>query len=78
MSYREMRTLSNKVAHLLRSLGVRKGDRVAGILPRVPVHESVPNTTWLVDTSRRQSKAGSFPFFPLSAAEEVLTVRKPF
>jgi AMP-binding enzyme len=32
MTYRDMRSLSNKVANLLRSLGVRKGDRVAGIL----------------------------------------------
>ena len=36
MTYREMRALSNKVANLLRSLGLRKGDRIAGILPRVP------------------------------------------
>ena len=36
VTYREMRALSNKVANLLRSLGVRRGDRVAGILPRVP------------------------------------------
>jgi acetyl-CoA synthetase len=35
MTYREMSSLSNKVANLLRSLGVRKGDRIAGILPRV-------------------------------------------
>jgi acetyl-CoA synthetase len=36
LTYRDLRALSNKIANLLRSLGVRKGDRVAGILPRVP------------------------------------------
>lgn len=35
MSYRELRALSNRIANLLRALGVRKGDRVAGVLPRV-------------------------------------------
>jgi acetyl-CoA synthetase len=46
MTYREMRSLSNKVANLLRSLGVRKGDRIAGILPRVPETVAVMIGTW--------------------------------
>ena len=46
MTYRELRALSNKVANLLRSLGVRKGDRVAGILPRVPETVAVMIGTW--------------------------------
>ena len=35
MSYRELRALSNRIANLLRALGLRQGDRVAGILPRL-------------------------------------------
>jgi acetyl-CoA synthetase len=46
MTYREMRSLSNKVANLLRSLGVRKGDCVAGILPRLPQTIAVMIGTW--------------------------------
>lgn len=46
MTFRELRALSNKVANLLRSLGVRKGDRVAGILPRVPETVAVMIGTW--------------------------------
>jgi acetyl-CoA synthetase len=46
MTYRELRALSNKVANLLRSLGVRKGDRVAGVLPRVPETVAVMIGTW--------------------------------
>jgi hypothetical protein len=46
MSYREMRTMSNKVANLVRALGVRKGDRVAGILPRVPETIAIMIGTW--------------------------------
>jgi acetyl-CoA synthetase len=48
MSYREMRALSNKVANLLCSLGVGKGDRIAGILPRVPETIAVMIGTWKV------------------------------
>lgn len=48
ISYRDMRALSNKVANLLRSLGVRKGDRVAGILPRVPETLTVMIGTWKI------------------------------
>jgi len=40
LTYGDLRSLSNKVANLLRSLGVGKGDRIAGILPRVP--ETIP------------------------------------
>ncbi len=36
ISYGELDRLSNRFAHALRSLGVRKGDRVAIILPNVP------------------------------------------
>jgi acetyl-CoA synthetase len=46
MTYRELRSLSNKVANLLRSLGVRKGDRIAGILPRVPETVAIMIGTW--------------------------------
>src|SRR6516165_1808335 len=46
MTYRELRALSNKIANLLRSLGVRKGDRVAGILPRVPETIAVMVGVW--------------------------------
>jgi acetyl-CoA synthetase len=46
MTYRELRALSNKVANLLRSLGVRKGDRIAGILPRVPETVAIMIGTW--------------------------------
>jgi acetyl-CoA synthetase len=46
ISYREMRALSNQVANLIRSLGVRKGDRVAGILPRVPETIAIMIGTW--------------------------------
>ena len=46
VSYRELRALSNKIANLLRSLGVRKGDRVAGVLPRVPETIAVMIGAW--------------------------------
>ena len=46
MSYRELHALSNKVANFLRSLGVRKGDRIAGILPRIPESVAVMIGTW--------------------------------
>lgn len=46
ITYRDMRSLSNKVANLLRSLGVRKGDRIAGILPRVPETIAIMIGTW--------------------------------
>ena len=46
VTYRDLRSLSNKVANLLRSFGVRKGDRVAGILPRVPETIAIMIGTW--------------------------------
>jgi len=46
ITYRELRSLSNKVANVLRGLGVRKGDRVAGILPRVPETLAAMIGTW--------------------------------
>jgi acetyl-CoA synthetase len=46
ISYRDMRALSDRVANLVRSLGVRKGDRVAGILPRVPETIAIMIGTW--------------------------------
>jgi acetyl-CoA synthetase len=46
VTYRELRSLSNRVANLLRSLGVRKGDRIAGILPRVPETVAIMIGTW--------------------------------
>lgn len=46
VSYRELRALSNKIANLLRARGVRKGDRVAGVLPRVPQTIAVMIGAW--------------------------------
>lgn len=46
VSYRELRALSNRIANLLRALGMRKGDRVAGVLPRVPETIAVMVGAW--------------------------------
>ena len=46
LTYRDLRALSNKIANLLHSLGVRKGDRVAGILPRVLETVAVMIAVW--------------------------------
>ena len=46
VTYRDLRSLSNKVANLLRSVGIHKGDRVAGILPRVPETIAIMIGTW--------------------------------
>src|SRR5262245_33182953 len=35
-SYGELRAWSNRLAHLLRSLGIARGDRVAVLLPQAP------------------------------------------
>lgn len=35
-TYRQLRDLSNRVANTLTALGVKKGDRVAGLLPKTP------------------------------------------
>ncbi|HEY7242942.1 MAG TPA: acyl-CoA synthetase [Xanthobacteraceae bacterium] len=48
LTYRDLRASSNKVASLLRSLGVCKGDRVAGVLPRVPETIAVMIGTWKI------------------------------
>src|SRR6202045_3206900 len=41
-------SIGMRIANLLRSLGVRKGDRVAGILPRVPETVAVMIGTWKI------------------------------
>jgi len=46
VSYRELRALSNRIANLLRALGVRNGDRVAGVLPRLPETIAVMIGAW--------------------------------
>jgi acetyl-CoA synthetase len=46
LTYRDIRALSNKVANVLCALGVGKGDRVAGILPRAPETIAVMVGTW--------------------------------
>jgi acetyl-CoA synthetase len=35
-SFKDLSRLTNRFANLLRSLGIRKGDRIAGYLPRIP------------------------------------------
>jgi acetyl-CoA synthetase len=45
-TFRELSRLTNRFANLLRSLGVRKGDRVAGFLPRIPETLIVMIGTW--------------------------------
>ncbi len=46
MSFDELAVATNRFAHLLRSLGVDKGDRVAGFLPRIPETLVVMLGTW--------------------------------
>jgi acetyl-CoA synthetase len=46
LTFAALRALSNQVANLLRSLGVRNGDRVAGILPRVPETVAIMIGVW--------------------------------
>jgi acetyl-CoA synthetase len=46
VTYRELRRLSDKVANLLRSLGIKKGDRVAGVLPRRPETVAIMIGAW--------------------------------
>jgi acetyl-CoA synthetase len=48
LTYRDLRSVSNKVANLFRSLGVRKGDRIAGVLPRTPETLAIMVGTWKV------------------------------
>jgi acetyl-CoA synthetase len=46
LTYRDLKRLSNKFANVLRSLGVEKGDRVAGVLPRTPETLVIMIGTW--------------------------------
>ena len=46
MTFRDLSLLSNRIANLLRGLGVRAGDRVAGVLPRVPETIAVMIGVW--------------------------------
>src|SRR5919199_311103 len=46
LTYRDLRSLSNRIAHLLSALGVAKGDRVAGVMPRVPETVAVMIGVW--------------------------------
>ena len=46
VTYRELKRLSDKVAGMLRGLGVRQGDRVAGVLPRTVETIAVMIGTW--------------------------------
>jgi len=46
VTYRDLRSLSDRIANLLRRLGVRNGDRVAGLLPRVPETIAVMIGAW--------------------------------
>jgi acetyl-CoA synthetase len=46
VTYRDLCLLSNRIANLLRALGVRNGDRIAGVLPRVPETIAVMIGTW--------------------------------
>jgi acetyl-CoA synthetase len=46
VTYRELKRLSDKVAGMLRGLGVRQGDRVAGVLPRTVETVAVMLGTW--------------------------------
>ena len=45
-SYRQLERQSNQVANLLRSLGVKKGDRIPGVLPRRPETIAVMVGVW--------------------------------
>jgi acetyl-CoA synthetase len=45
-TFRDLSRLSDRVAHLLRGLGVGPGDRVGGFLPRVPETLAVMLGTW--------------------------------
>jgi len=50
-TFGELSLLSNRFANLLRSLGVNKGDRVAGFLPRIPETIVVMVGTWKLGAS---------------------------
>jgi acetyl-CoA synthetase len=46
VTFQDLRLLSNRIANLLRALGVRNGDRIAGVLPRVPETIAVMIGAW--------------------------------
>ena len=46
LTYRDLKIMSDKFANLLRSLGVGKGDRIAGVLPRIPETLAIMIGTW--------------------------------
>src|SRR5829696_7695214 len=46
LTYRQIEFQSNQVANLLRSLGVKKGDRIPGVLPRRPETIGVMVGVW--------------------------------
>lgn len=47
-TYRQLQALSNQVANMLTDLGVQKGDRVAGLLPKTPAIVPAVLGTWKV------------------------------
>jgi acetyl-CoA synthetase len=47
-TYRELKEMSNRWANVLTSLGVQKGDRVGGLLPKVPAILPVVLGVWKV------------------------------
>ena len=46
VTYQDLSLLSNRIGNLLRALGVRDGDRIAGVLPRVPETIAVMIGVW--------------------------------
>ena len=50
-TFGDLSRLTNRFANLLRSMGVRKGDRVAGFLPRIPETLIVMIGTWKAGAS---------------------------
>ena len=46
LTYRDLKVSSDKFANLLRSLGVTQGDRIAGVLPRIPETLAIMIGTW--------------------------------
>jgi acetyl-CoA synthetase len=46
LNYRDLKASSDKFANLLRSLGVTQGDRIAGMLPRIPETLAIMIGTW--------------------------------
>jgi acetyl-CoA synthetase len=46
LTYRDLKIMSDKFANLLLSLGVAEGDRIAGVLPRIPETLAIMIGTW--------------------------------